>query len=87
MTETIEAMPVEMSAIFNIPYFTEGLNVYLGGGAGVYFGNWKRRVFGVDTETLSKKPGFSFHVLSGIQYSFMRNISAGFEVKFREGVF
>lgn len=87
MTETIEVMPVELSAIFNIPYLTDDLNVYLGGGGGVYFGDWRRSVLGVETETISKRPGISFHVLSGIQYSFLNNVSAGFEFRFREGMY
>lgn len=85
IVEVIEVMPVEISAIFNIPYLTDDLNVYLGGGAGAYFGNWKRRLLGVESATISKRPGISFHVLSGFQYSFSKNISTGLEIRFREG--
>ena len=85
LTETLEVIPVELSVLFNIPYLSDDLNIYLGGGSGVYFGNWKRKVLGTESETISKKPGFRFHVLSGIQYSFLNDISAGFEVRFREG--
>lgn len=85
LVEIIEVMPVELTAIFNIPYLTDDLNVYLGGGAGAYFGDWKRRLLGVESATISKRPGISFHVLSGFQYSFYQNLSAGFEIRFREG--
>ena len=42
VTEELWMMPVEFSGYFNIPNFTEDLEIYLGGGVGLYFGDRQR---------------------------------------------
>jgi hypothetical protein len=84
VTETVWMIPLELSLIFNIPSITDELRVYLGGGIGVYFGNRVRRILGMDTETKSRDALLNIHVLSGLEYFFEDNISALFEVRFRQ---
>lgn len=85
VTEELVITPVELSGYFNIPDFSEDLRIYLGGGVGAYFGDRKRTVHGIQTETVSRKAGFSFLVLSGMELRFDPHLSGVFEVRFRQG--
>ncbi len=83
-TETVWMIPIEFSLIFNVPSITDELRVYLGGGVGVYFGDRIRKILGMESETKSREALLNIHVLSGIEYFFDKNISALFEVRFRQ---
>lgn len=83
-TERIWMIPIEMSLIFNVPSITDELRVYLGGGVGVYFGNRVRKILDMESETKSKDALLNIHVLSGLEYFFEENVSAMFEVRFRQ---
>jgi hypothetical protein len=85
VTETVEMIPLELSVYFNIPRFVDNLNVYLGGGAGFYFGNRTRKMAGMETVTLSKSPLFSLNVLFGTEYFIGKNFSLNLEMKVRDG--
>jgi hypothetical protein len=87
VTETLEMIPIELSLYFNIPQFVDNFNVYLGGGAGIYFGNRTRKMVGMETTTLSKTPMFSLIVLFGMEYFVSNNMSLNLEMKVREGKF
>jgi opacity protein-like surface antigen len=65
----------------------ENLKIFIGGGAGVYFGNRTRIIAGNQSKTIDNKPGYSLNVLSGIEYYLVRNLSALFEFKFRDAYF
>ncbi len=85
VTEELVITPIEFTGYFNIPDFSEDLRIYLGGGVGAYFGDRKRKVHGIESQTISKKAGFSFLVLSGMELSFDPHLSGVFEVRFRQG--
>lgn len=85
VTEELTMLPVEFSGYFNIPDFSEDMKIYLGGGIGVYFGDRKRAVHNIESKTVSKEAGFSFVVLSGMEYFFDTKLSGVFEVRFRQG--
>ena len=87
VTETIEAVPVELSAYFNIPRFINNLNIYLGGGFGFYFGNRTEKMVGMETKTISKDPLFSLNVIFGFEYFVAKNFSLNTEMKVRDGKF
>lgn len=87
ITETLEMIPVEISLYFNIPKFTDDLNIYLGGGAGFYFGSRTRKMVGLTTATISKDPMFSLNVLFGAEYLLDNHFSLNFEFKVRDGTY
>jgi hypothetical protein len=87
VTEKIWLYPVELTGYFNLPSFVDNLNIYLGGGVGVYFGDRKRSLLGIETETESITPGFNFLILSGIEYFIHDKFSGVLELRFREGEF
>lgn len=84
VTEELSVMPLEFTGYFNLPNFTENLNIFLGGGIGYYFGDRKRTVLNIQSTTVSKKPGVSFIILSGMEYFFTKEFSGVFEIKFRQ---
>lgn len=84
VTEELNVTPLEFTGYFNLPNFTENMNIFIGGGIGIYFGDRVRTVLNLKSTTISKKPGVSLIILSGMEYFFSRQISGVFEVKFRE---
>jgi hypothetical protein len=87
ITETIEMIPVELSVYFNIPKFTNDLNIYLGGGAGIYFGTRTRNMANLEAKTVSKDPKFSLNVLFGAEYILDKHFTMNLEMKVRDGYF
>ncbi|MCI0449045.1 MAG: outer membrane beta-barrel protein [Chlorobi bacterium] len=85
--EEIYMIPFEAGLKWSLPVGSDRFKIYIGGGAGVYFGDRKRSIGQLRTSTISKKPGFSLNVLSGIEYYFGRNLSLDFEFKFRDASF
>lgn len=85
LTETITAYPVELTAYFNVPSFQENLNIYLGGGVGMYTGDRVRKILNYESETISKSLGLSLVVLSGLEYFFEKNFMGFIEMRFRDG--
>lgn len=86
-TEEYTLIPVEAGLKWSLPVSTDRFKIFIGGGAGFYFGERTRTVGGVKTEKVSSSPGFSLNVLSGVEYFFARNLSVDFQLKFREGTF
>jgi hypothetical protein len=78
------AIPVELTGYFIIPVSTEQVGIFMGGGAGVYFGRRTYRVAGVEAPVVSTSPGFGIHVLAGLSYSFTEWFSLVGEMKFRD---
>ncbi len=88
MVENFYMIPIEFGAKWDLPVSTNSFKVYIGGGAGVYFGDKTRTLGGfLQTHTISTRPGFSVNILTGLQYYLERNLCADFELKFREGWF
>lgn len=85
LTETITSFPAELTVYFNVPSFQENLNIYLGGGIGLYSGDRKRKILNFESETISKSFGLSLVVLSGIEYYFEKNFMTFMEMRFRDG--
>jgi hypothetical protein len=86
-TEEFSIIPVEAGLKWSLPISTEKFKVFIGGGAGLYFGKRTRTVNRVSSTEVSSSPGFSLNVLSGMEYYIARNLSVDFQFKFREGSF
>lgn len=83
--EKLTLIPVELGIKWNLPVGTDNLKIYIGGGGGLYFGDRQRVIGGVfGTQTVSKSPGFSLNILSGILLYLEKNLAANFEIKFRQ---
>ena len=85
VTEELWVIPVEFTGYFNIPNFSDDIEIYLGGGLGVYFGDRVRSIQNIKSKTISKEPGFSFVILSGMELLLSKQFSGVFEIRFRQG--
>ena len=81
------AFPVELTGYFIIPFSNETVQMYMGGGGGVYFGVRHVEEGGVSARVVDKSAGFGIHVLSGLQYNFASAMAIRCEVKFRDAQF
>lgn len=78
------AIPVELSGYFIIPFSTDLLRFYMGGGAGVYFGERIYSVAGERAESSDRKAGVGIHVVVGVDYSITSWLAVRSELKFRD---
>lgn len=85
--EEITVIPVEFSGYFDLPHFTDDLNFFIGGGIGAYFGDRKRTIINLESNTISKEPGYGFIVMCGMGYRLSSDLSGVFEMRFRQGEF
>jgi hypothetical protein len=80
-------LPIEAGINWSLPVSTSNFRIYIGGGGGLYFGNRKRTAAGLESTSDNVKPGFSLNVFSGFDYYIAKNLSAAFEIKFRDAYF
>ncbi len=86
-TEQFSMIPIEGGLKWNLPISTQRIKIYIGGGAGIYFGERNRKLGPISTTNISRKPGYSMNVLAGGDYFLAGNLSVNFEFKFREASF
>ncbi|MDE3056797.1 MAG: hypothetical protein KGJ59_02430 [Bacteroidota bacterium] len=87
VSEGFVVYPLEVSGYFFLPFSTEYVRVYLGGGVGAYFGE---RTYSVGTENMAAEnspSGFGIHVLTGLEYRLFPNVMLQGELKFRDPQF
>lgn len=77
-------IPIEFTGYFNIPVSGPTFGVYMGGGAGVYFGRRIYEVADVQAQTTDVGHGFGIHVLGGLKYRFTDWFGLNVEMKFRD---
>lgn len=77
------AVPLELTAYFTIPVGGERFDFYMGGGAGLYFGERSYRYAGVAARTLSRSVSPGIHVLTGLEYLVGGRFALRTELKFR----
>jgi len=87
MVEEFYMIPAEAGIKWPLPVSSENFRIFIGGGAGVYFGDRTRTITYLKSSTVDKIPGFSLNVLAGMEYFVARNLSANLELKFREANF
>lgn len=77
-------VPVELTGYFLIPLSGDPFGIYMGGGAGAYFGRRIYRLANVEAPALKHDVGFGIHVMSGVSYRFTDMVRAFVEMKFRD---
>ncbi len=78
------SLPLEVTGYFTIPFGSDVIEVYMGGGFGGYFGERHYSYAGVKSHITSRKPGFGIHVVSGVEYNITPIVTLRSEIKFRE---
>lgn len=77
-------LPVELTAYFTIPISGKNVDLFMGGGGGVYFGERIYRLAGVDAPSVGTRPGAGIHVLAGAMFKITSLFSIIGEMKFRD---
>lgn len=79
----LSAIPIELTAYYYFPFSTEDFKFMMGGGLGYYIGEFVRKFQDVDLEIAQRKFALGFHVSASMDYIIVENLSARFEMKFR----
>lgn len=77
------AIPIELTAHYLFPFSTTDFKFIMGGGLGYYIGEFIRKFQDVQLEVTERKFALGLHVSASIDYVIIENISARFEMKFR----
>lgn len=76
-------IPIELTAHYFFPFSTEDFKFLMGGGLGYYRGEFVRKFNDVELEVVQRKITLGIHVSAAMDYIIHKNLSARFEMKFR----
>ena len=77
-------LPIELTGYFIIPVSGPVVDLYMGGGGGMYFGRRIYRLAGVEAGTVDPGTGFGIHVLGGAGVRVREWLTLIGEMKFRD---
>ncbi|MEK7264291.1 MAG: outer membrane beta-barrel protein [Bacteroidota bacterium] len=77
-------VPLEFTGYFIVPFSSNSVNFYIGGGVGGYFGNRTIKIGNVQAKVKENSGGVGIHVVSGIEYNITDFFALRSEVKFRD---
>ena len=80
-------VPVEVTGYFHIPITDGAFGVFMGAGAGMYFGERRYALAGASAASTASRTGYGIHVLGGVHYRFTEAFSLSAELKFRDAQF
>ena len=78
------SVPIELTALFFLPFQHDRLRVGIGGGVGVYLGNRIYEYARTPAPTIEHRIGFGIHVVTGVEYLFAGPLSVRGTVEFRD---
>ena len=84
VSDGFTAVPVELTGYFIVPFSGERFEVFMGGGAGVYFGKRHYVVGATEAPSTGTTAGYGIHVLTGVRYRFAGPWEAVAAMKFRD---
>lgn len=82
--EGYQMIPVEASIYYFIPFSTDNLKFYMGGGLGIYFGEYIRDFADVSLENTGRDFSWGIHGRMGMDYMVTNYFSVRGEMKFRD---
>ena len=82
-----QLIPVEVTGYYYLPFSTENFKFVMGGGLGYYYGKFTRKFAGSETVVQKRKFSTGIHVSASMDYMILQNVSARFELKFRDPEF
>lgn len=77
---------VELSLFFLAPFSSKKWGFYIGGGTGVYAGNFKKSIANAESEIQKKPFNLGIQVMSGVTYNFSDKFGIKLEFKFRDPI-
>lgn len=85
--EGFKMIPIEISGYYFVPFSTEDFKFYMGGGLGIYFGTYIRKVGSAEVENVSSEFSWGIHGRLGMDYMITDYFSVRGEMKFRDPEF
>lgn len=82
--EGYEMYPYELTVYYYLPFSTERVKFYMGGGAGIYFAKFIREIGDVHTETENMPAAFGIHVAVGADFLVLPYLSIRGQMRFRD---
>ncbi len=82
-----QLIPIEVSGYYYLPFSTESFKFVMGGGLGYYYGKFTRKFAGSETVVQRRKFSIGIHVSASMDYIIFQNVSARFELRFRDPEF
>ncbi len=79
----LKVFPIELTFHYFFPFSTEDFKFMMGGGFGYYYGEFIRNFAGTELEVVERKIAVGIHVSTSMDYMIHNNLSARFEMKFR----
>ena len=77
-------VPLELTGYFIIPFSSEAVKFFMGGGVGFYYGDRMYQVVDQTAQAVENKVAFGIHVLTGVDYFINRLLSIRGEMRFRD---
>lgn len=78
-----DVVGLELAGLFTLPLSSRSLQMYVGGGAGLYAGTRSLAVAGVSARSIMQPPSFGILTLIGVRYAFLPPLAATLEWRFR----
>lgn len=85
--DAYEFIPLELTAIYLVPFSTDQFKFFMGGGIGAYFGNSLRNINGVGVNTIEREYDIGIHVLVGMDYLIKDYLAVRGQMVFRDPEF
>jgi len=82
--EGFKMIPIEVSIYYFVPFSTESFKFFMGGGVGVYLGEYIRNFADVGLENVSRDFSWGIHGRIGMDYIVTDYFSVRGEMKFRD---
>lgn len=82
--EGFRMIPIELSVYYYIPFSTEDFKFFMGGGAGIYIGEYIRDFANVSLQNVSRDFSLGIHGRLGMEYMLADYFSVRGEMKFRD---
>jgi len=82
--ESFELRAIEISGFYVVPISSEKIQFYLGGGFGLYDGDWKNSIASAASATTGTASNIGIHVLTGIDFQVAPHVAFRGELKFRD---
>lgn len=84
LTDGYRMIPIELTIYYEMPFSSDRIKIFMGGGGGFYFGNHIREVGDVSVKSSTAKAAFGIHVTAGVEYFLNEKFSVRGQMRFRD---
>lgn len=84
LTDGFQLIPVEITFYYELPFSSDRIKIFMGGGGGFYFGKHIREIGDVSVKSSIDKTAFGIHVTAGVDYFINEKLSLRTQMRFRD---